>query len=50
MLILVLMGLIFIFFNSVGNVSAASGNSRYVSGSSGNDSWDVSFFILNKIQ
>ena len=38
--LLVFVGLLLIFSNGIGSVSAASGNTIYVNGSSGNDTWN----------
>ncbi|MGB7969813.1 MAG: Ig-like domain-containing protein [Methanobacterium sp.] len=47
MFIMVLFGLFFIFSYSLGNVAAATNNTIYVNGSSGNDSWDGQLAIWN---
>ena len=47
MFTLVFISLIVIFSYSVGNVSAAPGDTIYVSGSSGNDSWDGQSAVWN---
>ena len=47
MFMFVLIGLVFIFSYGIGNAAAASGDTIYVNGLSGQDNWDGQFAVWN---